>query len=186
MSFSSLDCYSNHGLAPGNMQPGFVDVAVSTRQPTKNEGECQQIPACTACQKAANPGTTCLVWAVLVPCGSKEGASDSLPQESQARSSAAVSTKQLPHVRLEEVEATTRRHSQRNAKDGQVEEKQDRLRNMRIRKDGLLVLILQPKLTSKQKYITLHKSGQACACPLGSWPLPCIQRKVKDRVPHAT
>jgi hypothetical protein len=31
-------------------------------------------------------------------------------------------------------------------------------------------------------YIT--KSGQARACPLGSWPLPCIQRKVKDRVRH--
>jgi hypothetical protein len=30
---------------------------------------------------------------------------------------------------------------------------------------------------------TLHKSGQACACPLGSWPLPCIRRKDKDRVP---
>jgi hypothetical protein len=28
------------------------------------------------------------------------------------------------------------------------------------------------------------KSDQAFACPLGSWPLLCIQRKVRDRVPH--
>jgi hypothetical protein len=41
-----------------------------------------------------------------------------------------------------------------------------------------------PHTQSMPHYITLHKSGQACACPLGSWPLPCIQRKVKDRVPH--